>query len=119
VLAAAGRNRPHSHPGGELLENFKDVDSITNCHRIAFQCHTTQDLLGHGHPELGRGALLYWPRTFDQDVNESSGAFLPVGPVATLETPISARKQVEWLEVFAYVAALHGGPHKGIDRSRN
>src|SRR4029077_6093855 len=69
--------------------------------------------------ELGRWALLHWPRTFDQDVHESPGAILPVGAGGYVGDANQRAKQVEWLEVFAYVAAVHGSLHKRINRSPN
>src|SRR6266481_2816608 len=57
--------------------------------------------------------------TFDQDVHESPGAFLPVGAGGYVGDANQRSKQVEWLEVFAYVAAFDGSPHKCIDRSPN
>jgi hypothetical protein len=51
--------------------------------------------------ELRRRVLLHGPRTFDQDIHESPGAFLPVGSGSYVGDANQRAKQVEWLEVFA------------------
>ena len=44
---------------------------------------------------------------------------LPVGAGGYVGDANQRAKQVEWLEVFAYVAALHSSLHECIDRSPN
>src|SRR5215472_17819326 len=65
----------------------------------------------------GASVLFAWPRTGDEDIHESSGALLPVRAGRHVGNADKSTKQIEWVEVFPYVAALDRALYKCINRS--
>ena len=63
--------------------------------------------------------LLDWPRTGDEDVNESLGALLPVRTGRHMGDADQCAEQIEWLQISAKVAALDGALYQRINRSLN
>src|SRR5580698_10289408 len=61
--------------------------------------------------------LFDWPRTRDEDVHQSPGALLPVRTGRHVGDADQRPKQIEWLQIFANVAALDGALHQRINRS--
>ena len=66
-----------------------------------------------------RLALLDWPRTRDEDIHKSPGAFLPVRAGRYVRDADQRAKQIEWLQISAYVSALDCALHQRINRSLN
>src|SRR5581483_8978615 len=56
-------------------------------------------------------------RAADEDVHESSRALLPIGSRGHVRHADQRAQQVEGIEVLAYVAALDGPFHEGVNRS--
>jgi len=57
------------------------------------------------------------PRTGDEDVHQSPGALLPVRGGRNIGDADKCSKQVEWVEIFTYVAALDCALHQRINCS--
>jgi hypothetical protein len=62
-------------------------------------------------------ALFEWPRTLDEDINESPGALPPVGAARYIGDTDKRPKWIEWIEVCPYVAALNCTLHKCVNRT--
>lgn len=56
------------------------------------------------------------PRTGDQDIDKSSGAWLPVGDGGNFWGRRSGAEQVERVEICADVAAFGGALYQGVNR---
>src|SRR5580692_9949760 len=101
LRSGSTRLRQLLHGMGSISHRFT---TLMDQWRTKFHCQTEGSK--PTIQKLGRRALLHWPRTFDQDVHESPGAFLPVRSGRHVGDANQRAKQVEWLKVFAYVAAL-------------
>ncbi len=64
-----------------------------------------------------RPDVFRWPRTGDEDIYQSPGALLPVRAGRHVGDPDKRAKQIEWIEVFPYVATVDGALHQRINRS--
>ena len=56
------------------------------------------------------------PRTGNEDIHQPLGALLPVGTRSHVGHSDKCPKQIEWLDIFAYVAALGCALHQRLQR---
>src|SRR5260221_6547817 len=59
--------------------------------------------------------LFRWPRTCDENIHQPPGALLPVRAGRHVGDADKRPQQIEWVEIFAYVAVLDGALHQGIN----
>ena len=62
-------------------------------------------------------ALFGWTRTGDEDVNQSSGALLPIAPGTHIRDADHGPKQIGGVNISSDVAALLRAPHQFVDCS--
>src|ERR1035441_6276882 len=69
-----------------------------------------------GNSGIGSHGSLDRPRTKHEDVHKSPGALLPVRAGRHVGDADKSPKEIDWIEVLAYVAALHRALHQGTNR---
>src|SRR5690349_21358038 len=57
------------------------------------------------------------PRTGDENIHQPSGALLPIGTRRHVGYSDQCPKQIEWLDIFANIAAFDCALHQRLDRS--
>lgn len=57
-----------------------------------------------------------WPRTRDENLHESPRALLPVRARRDVRYADQSAKEIDRVEIFAYVTALDGTFHQGTHR---